>query len=46
MFTLSANDFASGTSQFEVAGVPIPEPSVFILMLFGLMGMVLGYRRR
>jgi hypothetical protein len=43
-FTLSANDAASGSSQFEVVGVP--EPSVFAMILYGLISLVLGCRRR
>lgn len=41
-FTLSKNDSASGTSQFEV----VPEPSVFAMMIFGLISLVLARRRR
>jgi hypothetical protein len=41
-FTLSANDLASGTSQFQV----VPEPSVVALLVFGLIGLALGCRRR
>ena len=41
-FTLSKNDSASGTSQFEV----VPEPSVFAMMVFGLISLVLARRRR
>jgi hypothetical protein len=41
-FMLSANDRASGTSQFEV----VPEPSVFALILVGVTCLILGRHRR
>lgn len=40
-FTLSANDDASGSSQFEV----VPEPSVLAMLIVGLVGMAIGRRR-
>lgn len=43
-FTLSADDDASGTSRFEVTGVP--EPSTFALLLCGFVGVVMGLGRR
>ena len=47
-FKLSAKDYASGSSQFQVIGTTtdVPEPSVFAMMAFGLLGLLLGLRRR
>ncbi|MCX7427617.1 MAG: PEP-CTERM sorting domain-containing protein [Planctomycetia bacterium] len=47
-FKLSAKDYASGSSQFEVIGTTsdVPEPSMFAMMAFGLLGLLLGLRRR
>ena len=42
-FKLSADDSASGTSQFEVV---IPEPSTSILIVFGFLGLLACHRRR
>lgn len=41
-FTLTANDLASGTSQYEI--IPIPAPGAATLL--GLGGLLVGRRRR
>jgi hypothetical protein len=47
-FRLSANDYASGTSQFEIVGTTsdIPEPSMLAMIGFGLAALILRVRRR
>jgi hypothetical protein len=46
MFTLSANDLASGTSTFNLAAPVVPEPLSFVAVLTGLVGIGTYVRKR